>query len=1004
MTHAKPTALALSISIALAMCATAAQADEGADETDLPTVVLDTQTVTISRQSALAESHIDQAQIARTMASDSRDLVRYETGVSVVETGRMGASGFAIRGVDENRVAVTVDGLHQAQTLSSQGFKELFEGYGNFNNTRNGVEVEHLKRAIVTKGASSLVVGSGALGGMVQYQTKTPQDFLQDKDYFASHKIGYATANNERMNTTTLAGRFADLEALIIRTEREGHEFENYGYDSYDEFLQGREREKADPYTIHKESWLGKLSYAPNDEHRFTIMADTSKLSSQGHDFSYNLNASDYYDRSETSLRHTDDKSERSMFGISYENHHANALWDGLKLSYHQQKIDNVARTDDYCEGNLSCNEIANPMGWQVKDGKIVDKNGRSPTVTKVGYDTVVSIDGVPVDGAAFSLDRRLNQSWFDCSVFDCTGAITGYRAGYDDDWNPILSEKQFEFDTDNIVTDHDGKRYAKVKDAGYSDYLLTPVGQGFLERLYKQRHLKTDTKQLNVDADKYLHIGNMAHQLSYGGMYSETDTSMVNQDGSFAHLPQWWAQGFIGLRKDGKSLYDNCAEAKDTANVDRWHWRNTNTYACPSHSPLSSFLIPVTTKTGALYFADKIQVTDKLRLDLGYRYDKIKYQPNYVAGESPAIADGMVKGLFVPLPTPTHGTKPNWWDDQYQGSSDPKFIADLIAWQNAEDAYQQSVADNPAQNIAYFAQPKQYSAHSYALGATYDPTSFTRLQLKYARSFRTPTSDEMYFTFKHPNFTILPNTDLKPEIAHNKELALTLHGKLGHVTTSVFQSDYDDFLNLDYLGQKAFKNPYESNIPTLQHQLYQNVNVDKAKITGVEIDAKLNVGEVFPSLQGVNASYKFTDQKGRMAGDIPINAIQPRTSVIGIGYDHANEKFGANLYLTHVDAKKAEDTYNMFYREEGADNSQVKWRSDAYRLWDLTAYYRPTDHVTLQAGVYNLFDKKYLTWDSARSIRSFGTSNMINQTTGQGIHRFYAPERNFKLSAEFKF
>ncbi len=247
MTHAKPTALALSISNALAMYATAAQADEGAGETDLPTVVLDTQTVTIGRQSALAESPIDQAQIARTMASDSRDLVRYETGVSVVETGRMGASGFAIRGVDENRVAVTVDGLHQAQTLSSQGFKELFEGYGNFNNTRNGVEVEHLKRAIVTKGASSLVVGSGALDGMVQYQAKAPQDFLQDKDYFASHKIGYATANNERMNTTTLAGRFADLEALIIRTEREGHEFENYGYDGYDEFLQGREREKADP-------------------------------------------------------------------------------------------------------------------------------------------------------------------------------------------------------------------------------------------------------------------------------------------------------------------------------------------------------------------------------------------------------------------------------------------------------------------------------------------------------------------------------------------------------------------------------------------------------------------------------------------------------------------------------------------------------------------------------------------------------------------------------------
>lgn len=309
MTHAKPTLLALSISIALAMSATAAQADEGADDAELPTVVLDTETVTISRQSALAESQINQAQIARTMASDARDLVKYETGVTVVETGRMGASGFAIRGVDENRVAITVDGLHQAQTLSSAGFKELFEGYGNFNNTRNGVEVEHLKRATITKGAGSLSVGSGALGGMVQYETKNPQDFLNDKDYFASHKIGYATANNERLNTTTLAGRFADLEALIIRTEREGHELENYGYDGYDALLQGREREKADPYTIRRESWLGKLSYTPNDEHSITLMGDTSKLSSQGHDFSYNLNASDYYDRAETRLRHTDDKS-----------------------------------------------------------------------------------------------------------------------------------------------------------------------------------------------------------------------------------------------------------------------------------------------------------------------------------------------------------------------------------------------------------------------------------------------------------------------------------------------------------------------------------------------------------------------------------------------------------------------------------------------------------------------------------------------------------------------
>ena len=80
----------------------------------------------------------------------------------------------------------------------------------------------------------------------------------------------------------------------------------------------------------------------------------------------------------------------------------------------------------------------------------------------------------------------------------------------------------------------------------------------------------------------------------------------------------------------------------------------------------------------------------------------------------------------------------------------------------------------NVQQNIDYIAkQNKKYKAHSYSFASTIDPTSFLRLQLKYSKGFRAPTSDEMYFTFKHPDFTILPNTNLKPEIAKQKKLLL---------------------------------------------------------------------------------------------------------------------------------------------------------------------------------------------------------------------------------------
>ena len=120
----------------------------------------------------IAETVKSAKKLEKEQAQDVKDLVRYETGITVVEAGRFGNSGFAVRGVDENRVAVQIDGLHQAETISSQGFKELFEGYGNFNNTRNTAEIETLKQVTIRKGADSLKSGSGALGGSVSFDTK----------------------------------------------------------------------------------------------------------------------------------------------------------------------------------------------------------------------------------------------------------------------------------------------------------------------------------------------------------------------------------------------------------------------------------------------------------------------------------------------------------------------------------------------------------------------------------------------------------------------------------------------------------------------------------------------------------------------------------------------------------------------------------------------------------------------------------------------------------------
>ncbi|HDR1504044.1 TPA: TonB-dependent receptor plug domain-containing protein, partial [Pasteurella multocida] len=155
------------------------------------------------QEKRVGETQITTQTLTKQQVSDSRDLVRYETGITVVETGRMGASGYAVRGVDENRVGIMIDGLRQSETLSSQGFKELFEGYGNFNNTRNGVEIENVKVATITKGADSIKSGSGALGGSVMFETKDARDYLIDKDYHIGVKRGYQSMDNQDLTSVT---------------------------------------------------------------------------------------------------------------------------------------------------------------------------------------------------------------------------------------------------------------------------------------------------------------------------------------------------------------------------------------------------------------------------------------------------------------------------------------------------------------------------------------------------------------------------------------------------------------------------------------------------------------------------------------------------------------------------------------------------------------------------------------------------------------------------------
>ncbi|HDR0843033.1 TPA: TonB-dependent receptor, partial [Pasteurella multocida] len=945
------------------------------------------------------ETRIGTERIRRQQMSDSRDLVRYETGVTVVETGRFGASGYAVRGVDENRVGIMIDGLRQSETLSSQGFKELFEGYGNFNNTRNGVEIENVKVATITKGADSIKSGSGALGGSVMFETKDARDYLIDKNYHISVKRGYQTMNNQDLTSVTLAGRYKWFDALFIHTRREGHEIENYFYDIYktqreDREAIGKTREKADPYDIVRESNLIKLSFQPHEEHRFTFALDKSNIHSQGEDLSYTLRSSFYINTEVYGQRKTNDKSKRENIQFSYDNFTQTPFWDHVKLTYSNQKITNNARTDEYCSGP-KCLSVLNEQGLKLDNSsgvnKIVDQYGEDITAQKsrAGYRTIIKYynsKGEEMPGTHYR-EHTPQSTLIDCSKIDCTKPFKVY-VKKDENWQDVYDFKERKID---IKTLPNGQQYGQIqqkfieKDQWGStikqyeeSFFLLPFSSGYSRNDYNDRDLNTNTKQLDLDFGKEFSFWGTDHQLKYGGLYSKTEKSMVNKDGYQGGNVQWWADNFFC-----NQMKSGTWPVEYIPRPDYWPGGSCTGNLRENVNGRYSYLIPVKTKNQALYFGDKITLSNWLNVDLNYRYDKVEHIPRY--DFNVPVPKGLIAGIFIPLPDNAYGI-------------------------DAKCGYNTDCMNtNLAQNLAIMLKNKSYKHHSYNLGVNLDPLSFMRLQLKYSNGFRAPTSDEMFMTFKHPSFSIAPNVHLKSELAKTKEAALTFYRNNSFITLSAFQTDYKDFIDLVFVGERAVDVG-----SVLTYPFYQNQNRDKAKVTGFEVNSRLELSELHDRLKGFRVGLKLTQQKGKIDGKIPMNAIQPRTTVYNLGYSTEDDKYGIDFYITDVAAKKRHETYNMYWEGQAKNGTLVQgkavkdstlaWRNNHYTTLDAIAYARPLKNLLLTAGVYNITDKKYITWDSARSIRAIGTLNLIDQNTGAGIKRFYAPGRNFRLNAEFTF
>jgi hemoglobin/transferrin/lactoferrin receptor protein len=130
--------------------------------------------------------------LERENASDIKDALRYEPGVSVrnqpsrfqaagAATGRSGNEGINIRGLEGNQVLLQVDGVRLPNFFT---FGAQAAGRGDY------IDIEAFKTIEVLRGPASTLYGSDGLAGAVSFITKDPRDLLTlGKPWQATHPL-----------------------------------------------------------------------------------------------------------------------------------------------------------------------------------------------------------------------------------------------------------------------------------------------------------------------------------------------------------------------------------------------------------------------------------------------------------------------------------------------------------------------------------------------------------------------------------------------------------------------------------------------------------------------------------------------------------------------------------------------------------------------------------------------------------------------------------------------
>lgn len=254
-------------------------------------------------------------------------------------------------------------------------------------------------------------------------------------------------------------------------------------------------------------------------------------------------------------------------------------------------------------------------------------------------------------------------------------------------------------------------------------------------------------------------------------------------------------------------------------------------------------------------------------------------------------------------------------------------------------------------------------------LGSVYHLNPNLSIFGQISQGFKAPTVYDLYY-FYNQGAIIEANPDLKAEKSLSYELGLRGQNEFSNFEVSTFYNDYKDFITQTKGGEQNGKD------------VFTKENLDEVTIYGAEFSSKLYLDKAFNAPQGMYSrlAVAYADGEDKKTGDA-LDSVAPLTANVGLGINR--HQYGTMLNVKMVASK-------------------TDWQSETntdvagYTLVDLTAYYQPIQDLTLRAGLFNIFDKKYWLYNDLSGRDATG------ETFSQDIKA--QPGRNWSINIDYQF